>query len=137
MVNLLFQVKDNDFEEEITSKLYSKYVYEPVSKGPKLSKREAFSEPINDFLNHLYGEHPLKKRGYCLYCVKKSNIKPSNQQELGQFSSYSTLQLDEKDESQLIERKRPKRERFRAKYIKWWCQECEKFICNDCWSLYH
>ena len=137
LVNLLFQVKNNEFGEEITAKPYPKYVYEPVSKGPKPSKKETVSESINDFLNHLYGEHPLKKRGHCVFCVKKSNVKPYIQQESGQFSSYLTLQLDGKDESKLVERKRPKREQFRGRYIKWWCQECNKFICNNCWSLYH
>ena len=137
LVNLLFQVKNNDFGEEITSKPYPKYVYEPVSKGPKSEKKESILEHVNDFSNHLYDEHPSKKRGYCIFCVKTSNIKPSNQQETDQFSSYLTFQLNNEDGSKLVEKKRPKRERFRGRYIKWWCQECNKFICNDCWRLYH
>jgi hypothetical protein len=69
---------DNDnFGKEITSKPYSKYVYQPVSKGPKLAEKEAFLKAINGSLNHLYSEHLLKKRGFCFLCSKKSSLKPS------------------------------------------------------------
>jgi hypothetical protein len=92
---------------------------------------------INDFKNHLYDEHPLKKRGFCLFCSKKSNLNPSKKQELSEFSPYLTLKLNKEDNSALIERKEPKRKQYRGKSVKWWCQECNKFICKDCWSLYY
>ena len=64
LVELLFQVKNDDFGEEITSKPYSKYVYQPVSKGPKSEKKEAFFEESNkDFSDHLYRLNPLRKKG--------------------------------------------------------------------------
>ena len=94
-------------------------------------------EHIDDCSSHLYGEHPSKKRGYCVFCVKKSNIKPSKQQELGQNSSYLTFKLNKENNSQLIEKKEPKRKQFQESYIKWWCQDCTKFICNEYWSLYY
>jgi hypothetical protein len=69
-------VNNNDFGEEITSKPYSKYVYQPVLKGLKSAKKEAFLKAINDFKNHLYNKHPLKKRGFCFFCSKKKQFKP-------------------------------------------------------------
>jgi hypothetical protein len=69
---------DNDnFGEEITLKPYLKYVYQPISKGPKLAEKEAFSKAINGSLNYLYSEHLLKKRGFCFLYFKKSSLKPS------------------------------------------------------------
>ena len=49
LVNLLFQIENDDFGEEITSKLYPKYVYQPVLKGPKSEKIEVFLEQKNGF----------------------------------------------------------------------------------------
>jgi hypothetical protein len=66
-------VNNDDFGEEITSKPYLKYVYQHFLKGPKPAKKEAFLKAINDFKNHLYNEHPLKKRGLYFFCSKKSN----------------------------------------------------------------
>ena len=128
---------NDDFGEEITSKPYLKYVYQPAKKGPKTAEKEAFLRAIDDFSNHLYGENPSKKRGRYFFCTKKSNLKPSKKQELGQFSSYSTFQLNKEDNAEIWKEKGPKREEFRGKMVKWWCQECNKFICKDCWSLYH
>jgi hypothetical protein len=70
-------VNNNDFREEITLKPYSKYVYQSVLKEPKLIKKEAFLKAINDFKNHLYNEYPLKKKGFCFFYSKKSNLNPS------------------------------------------------------------
>jgi hypothetical protein len=51
---------DNDnFEEEITLKPYLKYVYQPVSKGPKLAEKEAFLKAMIGSLNYLYSEYLL------------------------------------------------------------------------------
>jgi Transposase IS4 len=73
LVNLLFQVNNDNFGEEITSKPYPKYVYQPVSKGPKLTEKEAFLKAINGVSSdHLYGLNPLDKCGFCFFCEKKS-----------------------------------------------------------------
>ena len=73
MINLLFQVKNNDFKKEIHSKPYSKYIYQSVSKGSKPTENETYSLSINRFSpNHIYGEHSLIKRGYYVFCFKKS-----------------------------------------------------------------
>ena len=72
MVNLLFQVKNDDFEEEIILKPYPKYVYQPVSKERKSTEREVFLEIIDRFsFDHLYGENPSKKKGHYFFCLKK------------------------------------------------------------------
>jgi hypothetical protein len=70
-------VNNNDFREEITLKLYLKYVYQPVLKGPRLVKKLAFLKAIIDFKNHLYNEHPLKKKVFAFFILKKTNLNPS------------------------------------------------------------
>jgi hypothetical protein len=66
-------VNNNDFGEDITSKLYLKYHYKAVSKGLKSVKKEAFSEIINgSFSDHLYNLNPLRKKNWCFFCLKKS-----------------------------------------------------------------
>jgi hypothetical protein len=70
-------VNNNDFREKITLKPYSKYLYQSILKGPKPAKKEAFLKAINNFKNHLYDEYLLKKRGFCFFCSKKSNLNPS------------------------------------------------------------
>ena len=72
LIKLLFQVQNNDFKEEITSKPYPEYIYQPVLKGPKSNQKEAVLEQIDDFSNHQYSENPSKKRGYCVFCIKKA-----------------------------------------------------------------
>ena len=134
MVNLLFQVKNDDFGEEISSKPYPKYVYQSVSKGPKSAEKESFFESLNTFsLNHLYGENPLQKKGYYFFCPKKAQKK----QKLTNFLFEKTLQLNEKDLIEVKKRKKPKKNRLRLKQTKEWCFNCQKFIYKECWSLYH
>jgi hypothetical protein len=66
-------------------------------KEPKLAEKEAFLKTMNGVLNYLYGEHLLKKRGFCFLYSNKSSLNPSEKQELGKFSPYLTLQLNKKD----------------------------------------
>jgi hypothetical protein len=80
LVDLLFQIKNNDFRREITSKPYPKYVYQPVSKGPKTAQKKAFLKSFDGVSSHLYSENPSKKRGFCFFYPKKSNINPINLQ---------------------------------------------------------
>jgi hypothetical protein len=131
-------VNDNDFGEEITSKPYPKYVYQTAEKGPKSAKKEAFLKAINgNSSDYIYGENPLKKRGYCFLCPKKGQ-KGQKSQESTNFLFKRTLQLDkEKDLIEVQKRKEPKERRFRSKRTKEWCFNCQKFICKNCWSLYH
>ena len=68
---------------------------------------------------------------------KKSNIEPNNKKDLDQFSPYLTFSLDEENRSDILEEKKSKKEQFHKKHIKCWCQDCNKFIYKDCWSLYH
>ena len=44
--------------------------------------------------------------------MQKSALKPLNQSESGQISFYLTLQLNKKDNFELIEKKEPKYKRF-------------------------
>jgi hypothetical protein len=64
LINLLFQVKNDDFKKEIILKSYPKHIYQPVSKGLKSEKKEAFLKDINkDFLDYLYSLNPLRTKG--------------------------------------------------------------------------
>jgi hypothetical protein len=66
---------DNDnFKEEIASKLYLKYVYKTVKKDLKTAEKETFSVAINRSSSiYLYEENPLKKYSfYFIFCEKKS-----------------------------------------------------------------
>ena len=49
-------MNSDDFGEDITLKLYLKYKYQAVLKGPKKDEKEAFLKAINDSFNHLYNE---------------------------------------------------------------------------------
>ena len=63
LINLLIQVKNDDFGEEITSKLYLKYVYQTAEKGSKPTEKETFLKAIDGFSSdHLYDENPLKRK---------------------------------------------------------------------------
>jgi hypothetical protein len=137
LVNLLFQVKNDNFGEEITSKPYPKYVYQSVSKGPKPAEKEAFLKAINNISSHLYSENPSKKRGYCFFYVKISYSKSSNSTKSEDSLSYLLLMLNKEDNSVISEKKRLNQERYQRKRVKWWCQECNKFIYKECWNLYH
>ena len=115
MVNLLFQVKNDDFREEIISKPYSKYVYQPVSKERKSTEKEVFLETIDQFsFDHLYGENPLKKKGHYFFCPKKSQ---KLQKSANLFER--TFQLNqEKAVIEVQKEEDRKRERFRLKQTK-------------------
>jgi hypothetical protein len=75
-------VDNEDFREEITLKLYLKYVYDSVLTGPKTTEKESILKNIkrNSF-DYLYGENPLKKRGYCFFCPKKGVLKHQKDQK--------------------------------------------------------
>ena len=137
LVNLLFQVKNDDFGEEITSKPYPKYVYEPVSTGPKSEKKEAILEHMNDSLNHLYDQHPSRKTGYCFFCSKTTILKDQKKQNQIDSQFQRTFELNQHDLIQIEKKKEPKRTRIRSKQTKWWCFGYNKYVCKDCWSLYH
>jgi hypothetical protein len=138
LVNLLFQVDNDNFGEEITSKPYLKYVYEPVLTGPKPAKKEEILKDINRFSsNYLYGENPFKKRGYYFLCSKKTILKDSKKQKSDNSLFQRTFQLDQNDLIEVDKREEPKRKRFYLKETKWWCFNYQKFICKDCWNLYH
>ena len=67
---------------------------------------------MKDFSNHSYSENPSKKRGYCFFCTKKSNIKPNKEPKSAESLLYLTLELNKEDISEIEEKKRPKQERF-------------------------
>jgi len=133
LVNLLFCIEDEDFSDKITQKLYPKYEYQPVSKGPKSDKKEKFSHTISDFSNHSYIQNSAQKRGFYNICSKKQNSKKNWSKK----RDFSTFQLNEN----LIEIEKLsnlKRERdYQEKRTIQQCKECEKYICKDCWSLSH
>ena len=82
LVELLFQVKNDDFKKEITLKPYSKYVYQPVLKGWKSDEKEAILKTINGLnIDHIYGLNPLKKNGWCFFCPQKTALKPQKKKE--------------------------------------------------------
>jgi hypothetical protein len=65
-------VNNNDFEEEITSKPYPKYVYQTAEKGPKSAKKEAFLKTIiRNSSDYIYDENPLKKQVIVFFVLKK------------------------------------------------------------------
>jgi hypothetical protein len=120
LVNLLFQIDNDNFGEEITSKPYSKYIYEPVLTGLKPAKKEEFLKDINGFSsNHLYGENPLKKRGYYFFCPKKTILKDSKKQKSNNSLFQRTFQLDQNDLIEVDKREELKRKRFYLEKTKW------------------
>jgi hypothetical protein len=127
----------NDFGEDIGSKLYLKYKYQEVSIGPKREGKEAFLKAINDLKNHLYIEKSRKERGYCFFYIEKGFKKTEEKKNLAEFSFYSTFSLDIAPEFEILEKTKPKQKRFRGKYTQGWCENCQKFICEGCWRLYH
>jgi hypothetical protein len=138
LVDLLFQVKNDDFGEDIVSKPYPKYKYQLVSKGPKTAEKQVFLQAINGLeITHLCVSHPLKKRGYCFFCLKKDNLKPQKKKELKSSLFQKTFQLNQEDIIEISKEKKSKQRQNRGKRIKWWCKEYKKFICKDCWSLYY
>jgi hypothetical protein len=137
LIDLLFQVDSDDFGQEIALKLFPKYQYQSVSIGPKRDGKEAFLKAINNGLNHYYSENSPKKRGYYLFCVQKGTVSAIKEQKFQTSLSCLTLQFNKGDTSEISAKKEPKRQRVRGKHTKWWCYECNKFICQDYWSLYH
>ena len=115
MINLLFQVKNNDFGEEIISKLYSKYVYQPLLKERKSIERKVFLETIDRFsFDHLYGKNPSKKKGHCFFYPKKSQ---KSQKAVSLFER--TFQLNqEKAVIEIQKEENRKRKRIHSKQTK-------------------
>jgi hypothetical protein len=111
---------DNDsFGEDITSKPYLKYEYQPVLKGLKIVEKEDFLKAINNGVsNHLYSLNPLGKKGRCFFYIKKSTLKALKEQESANFLFQTTFQLNQKDLIEVLKRKEPKRKRFRGKQTK-------------------
>jgi hypothetical protein len=122
LVDLLFQVDNNDFRANFMSKdikPYPKYQYQPPSKGTKVIEKEAFLKSINRSLSeHLYTLYPLKKRNYYFFCSKKSNIRPLKEQETARPQLQTTFQLNQNDLIEVVKSKEVKRERFRGKQTK-------------------
>ena len=125
-------MNSDDFGEDIVLKLYLKYKYQEVSKGPKKEGKEAFLNAINDFSNHLYIEKSRKERGHCWFYIKKSNKETEKKENLPVFSPYLTFSLNEAKESEISEEKKLKRKQFLGKHIKRWCKEYKKFIYKEC-----
>jgi hypothetical protein len=72
LVDLLFQVDNDNFGVDLTSKPYPKYQYQPASKGPKTAEKEAFLKTINRSLSdHFYALNPFRKRNYYFLYKKK------------------------------------------------------------------
>jgi hypothetical protein len=65
-------VDNNDFNREISLKLYLKYVYRTAEKGPKIKEKEAFLKSLNSSSSYLYNKNLLRRRGYCFFYLKKS-----------------------------------------------------------------
>ena len=138
MVDLLFQVKNDDFGEEITSKPYSKYIYQSNLEGRKPAEKETFLRSINGGnSDHLYDQNPLINKDWCFFCPKKASKAPLKEQETSILSNRKKFQLNQEDLIEIEKKERSKKVRIREKQTKEWCQECKKFICNDCWSLYY
>jgi hypothetical protein len=68
LVNLLFQVDNDDFDKDIDLKPYLKYKYQSVLKEPKRLEKKAFLRAINGSINHSYDLNPFRKKGYCCFC---------------------------------------------------------------------
>jgi hypothetical protein len=138
LVNLLFQVKNNDFGEEITSKPYSKYVYKIAKTGPKTTEKEAFLKAIDgDSFDHLYGLNPLKKKWVLLFLSQKTVLKDSKRPKSTDFLFDRIFLLNEESLIEVQKKEESKRRRYRSKRTKWWCFDCQKFVYKDYWSLYH
>ena len=129
LVNLLFCIEDEDFSDKITQKPYPKYEYQPVSTGPKFTENSAFLSTINQFSQHTQIRNSAQKRGYCIFCSKNNTLKKN----WSKSNDFSTIQLNEN----LIEIEKSSEKRaYRGKFTIWQCQECQKYICKDCWSLH-
>jgi hypothetical protein len=68
LIDLLFQVNNNDFGVDFTSKPYPKYQYQPATKGLKPTEKQAFLKSINGSISdHLYDLHLFKKTNYYFF----------------------------------------------------------------------
>jgi hypothetical protein len=118
LVDLLFQVENDDFGKEIDSKPFPKYVYRPVSTGPKLLKKEAFLKAISSKKSeHLYVLNPQKKSGNCFLCPKEKISKKQNslkELDLKNSSFLGKYRLSQSDLSNIPKGKEPKRVRSRG-----------------------
>jgi hypothetical protein len=119
LVDLLFQIKNNDFGVDFMSKdlkPYPKYQHQPPLKGPKTTEKEAFLKSLNgSLLEHFYALHPLGKRNYCFFYQKKSNNKPLKELEKANSQFEMTLQLNQNDLIDVLELEQPKQGRTRGK----------------------
>jgi hypothetical protein len=104
---------------DFTSKPYQKYKYQAVSKGVKTAEKKAFFKAINRVSDHLHDSHSLGKRNYCFFCLKKSNLEPSKEQESLNFQFKTIFKLEKSNLIKVLKPGQPKRERFRGKRIKW------------------
>jgi hypothetical protein len=119
LVDLLFQVDNDDFGVDFISKSYLKYQYQQPPKGPKSVEKDAFLKAINRSLtNHLHSLNPSNKRGYCFFCPKKTISEPLKEQEMNNFQYQTTFQLNHNDLIDVVKLKELKEKRFRPKQTK-------------------
>ena len=64
-------MNSDDFDEDITLKLYLKYKYQAIFKGLKREEKKAFLRAININLNYLYSENLYKKKDISFFIFKK------------------------------------------------------------------
>jgi hypothetical protein len=119
LVDLLFQVNNDDFGADFTSKPYPKYQYQTPSKGQKTAGKKAFLQAINrSEITHLYVSNPFKKRGYCFFCLKKDNLEPQKKKKSKDSLVQKTFQLNQEDLIEISKEKKSKQWRFQGKRIK-------------------
>jgi hypothetical protein len=144
LVNLLFQVDSDIFGQDITTKPYPKYRYSPIDIGPEGSKEEAFLATFNQKKEvHIRGQHPAKIQRKCFLCSPKSDLyspksnSAINSPDIALSGRRALFNIN--DSRFYLESlgEKPLKEKFRRKETRQWCLQCEKFICQDCWQLYH
>lgn len=137
LVNLLFQVNSDNFGQDIISKPYPKYRYDPIYIGSKEGKKEAFIATFNQRKEvHLRGQHPAKIQRNCFFCSQKSNI-PLNSPDTTLSGGRALFHINNGRLFIESARKKTLKKQFRRKQTRQWCLICEKFICQDCWEEYH
>jgi hypothetical protein len=115
-MNLLFQVDNNSFDKDITSKPYSKYEYQAISKGPKTTEKRAFLKAINGSISdYLYDLYPLNKRSHCFFYLKKTNFEPLKEQEPTDSNFKITFKLEQSNLNEVLKSEQSKQRRFRGK----------------------
>jgi hypothetical protein len=86
LVDLLFQVDNDSFSEDIIFKPYPKYEYQAVSKGPKRAEKQALLKIIDrSFPDHSYDLNPLKKRSYCFFLFIKKQFRSPKRAGISKF----------------------------------------------------